>query len=480
MIFDGRLWRLPVTTDGTAIAAPELVLDALVESPAWSDDGTELLVLGPNGLTRVAAPSGAVATQRLDRRWQPAAAAGQQLIHAGRLWDGDANTYQSDVDIVIDGARIVAIRPHAPHPANLPIIDATGQTVLPGLIDHHVHFEPHRGEWVGRALLAYGVTTVVEPGGLPYESRENFESWQSGRRIGPRLVYAGPQLDGARRTFHFASHITSEERLMRELERGDRLGYGLLKTYRRLAPKLQQRTVELGHERGLPVTAHAAMRNLGFGGDRTEHLRGSSRAENSPKQSDLLISYADIMALYSLPGAAVTPTLINQGGYFDIALRRGDGFRNVPQYTALYPEAYRANLDGFTKLVSRKIDLVRTGLGNAGDTINALNDNGARVIAGTDSPIFPYGLSLVIELQNYVDAGLTPAAALRTATSNAADAMGAGTQVGRIQPGLLADIVIVAGDPLKDIEALLNVEGVMLNGRYHMLETLLEKFTDMP
>jgi hypothetical protein len=450
------------------------LLDALAESPAWSTDGAELLVLGPAGLTRVAAATGTVTGQSLERRWQPVAGAGRQLIHAGRLWDGQQDEYQEDVDIVIDGARIVAVRPHAAHPADLTVIDATGQTVLPGLIDHHVHFEPHRGEWVGRALLAYGVTTVVEPGGLPYESRENFESWQSGRRSGPRLVYAGPQLDGARRTFPFASHITSEERLQRELDRGDRLGYGLLKTYRRLPPQLQRRTVELGHQRGLPVTAHAAMRNLGFGGDRTEHLRGATRAENSPKQTDLLRSYGDIMALYGLPGASVTPTLINQGGYFDSALERGDGFRSVRQYTALYPEAYRANLDGFAKLVSRKIGLVRTGLGNAGDTIAVVNDSGAKIIAGTDSPIFPYGLALVIELQNYVDAGLTPAAALRTATSNAADAMGAGAEVGRIRPGLLADLLIVAGDPLNDVSDLLNVQGVMLNGRYQLLEALLE------
>ena len=210
MIFDGSLWRLPVNPDGTAAGPPERVLDALVESPAWSADGTELLVLGQEGLTRVSADTGAVSPQRFDRRWKPATGTGQQLIHAGRLWDGNGTLIKADVDIVIDGARIVAVRPHAPHPANLPVIDATGQTVLPGLIDHHVHFEPHRGEWVGRALLAYGVTTVVEPGGLPYESRENFESWQSGRRIGPRLVYAGPQLDGVRRTFHFASHVTSE------------------------------------------------------------------------------------------------------------------------------------------------------------------------------------------------------------------------------------------------------------------------------
>jgi imidazolonepropionase-like amidohydrolase len=146
----------------------------------------------------------------------------------------------------------------------------------------------------------------------------------------------------------------------------------------------------------------------------------------------------------------------------------------VPQYTTLYTAAYRKNLAGFANMVSRKIELVREGLGNAGQTINALNDAGATIVAGTDSPIFPYGLSLIIELQNYVDAGLSPAAALRTATINAADAMGAGEQVGRIQSGMLADMVIVNGDPLNDISDLLYVQGVMLNGRYHTLAELLE------
>jgi imidazolonepropionase-like amidohydrolase len=474
LVIDGSLRRLALNPDGTAAGHPEQLLDALVESPAWSATGEQLLVLGPQGLTLVDSTTGQLTVRNPDQSWQPAAGAGRQLIHAGRMWAGDSDTYTSDVDIMVEGARIVAAGPHKPHSPGMPVIDATDQTVLPGLIDHHVHFEPHKGEWVGRSLLAFGVTTVVEPGGLPYESREHFESWQSGKRTGPRLVFAGPQLDGERRTFHFSSHITNEQRLQRELDRADRLGYGLLKTYRRLAPALQQRTVELAHEHGLPVTAHAALRNLGVGGDRTEHLRGASRVESSSKQSDLLISYADVHALYAMPGASVVPTLINQGGFFDVMLRADNRFSTVQQYTRLYPEAYRKNLAGFANMVSRRIDLVREGLSNAGETINAMNDAGATIVAGTDSPIFPYGLSLVIELQNYVDAGLSPAAALRTATVNAADAMGAGVQVGKIQPGMLADMVIVSGDPLHDISDLLDVQGVMLNGRYRTLEEILQ------
>jgi len=124
-------------------------------------------------------------------------------------------------------------------------------------------------------------------------------------------------------------------------------------------------------------------------------------------------------------------------------------------------------------MVGKNIELIREGLGNAGATLKALDERGATIVAGTDSPIFPYGLALVIELQGYVDAGLSPAAALRTATVNAARVMGAADQVGRLEAGFLADLVIVDGDPLARMTDLMNVEGVMVNGRYREIERLL-------
>jgi len=124
-------------------------------------------------------------------------------------------------------------------------------------------------------------------------------------------------------------------------------------------------------------------------------------------------------------------------------------------------------------VVSKNIALIRSGLDNTGNTLKQLDAAGGNIVAGTDSPIFPYGLALIIELQNYVDAGLTPAAALRTATTNAAKAMGATAEVGRIEAGMLADLVIVDGDPLTRVTDLINVQGVMLNGRYRSLNELL-------
>ena len=88
----------------------------------------------------------------------------------------------------------------------------------------------------------------------------------------------------------------------------------------------------------------------------------------------------------------------------------------------------------------------------------------ARVIAGTDAPIFPYGLSLLAELRAFRDAGLPGDTVLRAATSEAAVALGADDQLGRLAPGLLADLLIVAGDPLADPLELGRVEMVISNG----------------
>ena len=472
LIIDGNLWLVSTDPDGHLTGSTRLILDALAESPTWSADSRRIAALTNRGLEVIAIDNGARSLRNPELSWSPATKRGLRLVHASRVFDGKGSEYLRDKDIFIDGARIVAIEAHQPHPSGMEVIDATDLTVIPGLIDHHVHFEAHKGERSGRALLAYGVTTVVEPGGLPYESRENLESWAAGRRPGPRLVFAGPQMDGERRTFYFASHVRSNERMARELERAEKLGYGLLKTYRRLPTELQAEAVVQGHRIGLPVTAHAAIRNVGFGGDRSEHLRGSSRTSYSAKQSDFLKSYDDMLSIFIATEGSITPTLVNQGAFFDYVLRHPDIMDNR-QFTALYPAAERQALAAFTRIVSKKIDLIREGLENAEAAIAELHAGGATIVAGTDSPIFPYGLALIIELESYVNAGLTTADTLRTATSDAAREMGAENTVGVIAPGALADLVLVDGDPLNRIDDLLNVSGVLKNGEYFSQQQLL-------
>lgn len=100
---------------------------------------------------------------------------------------------------------------------------------------------------------------------------------------------------------------------------------------------------------------------------------------------------------------------------------------------------------------------------------------GGRVIAGTDSPINPFGLALHIELELYVFGGLTPYEALRTATVNAAEALGMSSQLGTIEAGKLADLAMVDGDPLADIRNARRVKKVMKDGEVFTLEELLKR-----
>jgi imidazolonepropionase-like amidohydrolase len=106
-------------------------------------------------------------------------------------------------------------------------------------------------------------------------------------------------------------------------------------------------------------------------------------------------------------------------------------------------------------------------------TIRALHAAGARIIAGVDSPLVPYGISLHGELEEYVAAGLTPFQALQTATVNTARLLNADTDLGTLQVGKLADLVIVDGDPLADIKAARRVKTVIKNGEIYELSALV-------
>jgi len=108
-------------------------------------------------------------------------------------------------------------------------------------------------------------------------------------------------------------------------------------------------------------------------------------------------------------------------------------------------------------------------------TVYQVVKGGGRVTAGTDAPINPYGLSLLMELENYVAGGLTPVDVLRTATRVPAEAMGVGNQLGSIERGKLADLVIVDGNPLANIRDLRRVKRVMKDGRLYDLDSLTRK-----
>jgi imidazolonepropionase-like amidohydrolase len=156
------------------------------------------------------------------------------------------------------------------------------------------------------------------------------------------------------------------------------------------------------------------------GADQMEHLSATSRRGFSMKASRLDRSYQDVIALITKSRVIVTPTMALSERGSDITIQQ--------------------------------------------DILKRIVDGGGRIVAGTDSPFVGHADSLHRELEIYVGAGLTVAQALRSSQSDAAEALGAGSQLGRIAPGYMADLVVLNANPFDDIGNVRDIHTVMKNG----------------
>ncbi|GAB3949928.1 amidohydrolase family protein [Spirosoma harenae] len=471
-ILDGLLWTTTVTADGTPSGQPRQLTTEQAEAPTWTGDSKHLLFLATDVLKEVSLADGKIETIPMELTWQLHQPSDQTVVHAGRLFDGKANTYRQNVDILIEGHRIKAIVPHQTgRPGKL--IDASTKTVIPGLFEMHTHQHAMTGERLGRLWLSYGITSIREPGADPYDALERKESWASGTRPGPRQFFTGGLTDGNRIYYGAATSINSDEQLDRELNRAVRLGYDLIKTYVRMPDAMQQRITTFAHAHGLPVSSHEIFPAMRYDVDAVEHIGGTSRRGYSPKITAMNRSYQDVIQLLAKSGMNITPTASLQGGFFVLASKDPNLTENL-QYKTFFTEDFRNSLQAGAAQITKINPGYLTNFGNLQQGIKKLIAAGAHVTTGTDSPFVPYGLSLHTELQCFVDAGLTPYEALRSATLWAAETVGVSKDLGSIEPGKLADIVIVNGDPLNKIQDALKVEQVIRNGEIFHIDNLLK------
>ncbi len=475
------LWVVEVNGAGEPTGEPRQLTTEIADSLSWTGDAASIVYLHNGSLRRVYLADGRIDDIPLELSWRRSNPTGRRLVHAGRLFDGRSDNLRTDVDILIAGHRIAAVEAHsdALHEeiagaaeVDVPIIDASNHTVMPGLIEMHAHQTAD----TNRIWLAYGVTTVREPVAGAYQSLEIREAIAAGVRRGPREYFAGESFDGSRIYYSGSMAVDAMTEVHMQLERADLLGYDLIKTYVRLPDALQFAVVNGAHRIGIPVTSHEFYPALAYGADGVEHIRGTSRRGYSPKVSQLNRSYQDVVELLSRSGMTLTPTMGISGGFMLVAAREPDLFED-PRFASLFPAALvqqateraaalRANPE-------RQQFIAENLVAAYGDTMRRILDGGGRIIAGTDSPIIPPGVSLHAELQGFVDAGLTPFEALRSATLWAAEALAAGDDLGAVEPGKLADLLIIDGDPLADIRATRNLHIVIKNGEVYSLEDLL-------
>ena len=170
----------------------------------------------------------------------------------------------------------------------------------------------------------------------------------------------------------------------------------------------------------------------------------------------------------------MTPTAALVGG-FNLLTYLDTTIWNNRQYVSIYSESYRKAYRARVKGFQADINNTKIILPEIQKTIVKLVAAGNHITAGTDAPIMPYGISLHLEIQTYAQGGLSPFQALQSATLWAAESLGVDKDLGSIEAGKLADLVIVDGDPLKNVRDAWNVEIVMKNGFIYTLDQLLMK-----
>jgi Tol biopolymer transport system component len=466
---DGRLSVVALNEQGKLAETPRRVNEDLADWLSWTGDSKTIVYQSLDRIKKVNLDSGRVEEFNTQIEWQPDKPADTMVVHAGRLFDGKSSDYQRNVDVIIEGNRIKEIVAHsdALHKGN--VIDASDKTVMPGLFEMHGHQGLSLGEKLGRTWLAFGITSVREPGTDPYDGAERREAWAAGQRPGPRNFFSGRLMDGNRVYYSIAEGVASEAHLDLVLQRAKVLEYDLIKTYVRLPDLWQKKIAAAAHQMGVPTSSHEIWPAAGYGMDAVEHNGATSRRGYSPKTSLLSRSYDDVVQILAQSKMNHTPTLILSGLSFQLA-EKPELMKNQ-QFIALNGESGVQALQ--TRASAGRSTALRDTVAAQGKTALAVLKAGGRVTAGTDSPIIPYGFSLQLELQMFVRAGFTPAEAIRSATLWSAEAVGVGNDLGSLERGKLADLVIVAGDPLQNIADTLNVTVTIKNGKAYTIQSLL-------
>jgi len=457
-IQEGVLKIWPVSPSGTALGPPQSFGADIAYFPSWAGDSRHLSYMSADRLMLLDVETGIAREIPINLQYRLHKPEGRTIVRVSGLVDAVTDRTQRNKDIIIEGNRIVAIEDADPaRDSTGRLVNGTGLTAIPGLIEHHAHFQKDHGANAHRAWLAYGITTLRDPGNQPYDGVEDREAAEAGVRIGPRVYATGPLLEWQRVYYKMGVAVAGPAHLERELARAKALKYDMLKSYVRMPDLYQRRIVAAAHAMGVPVSSHEVYPAAFTGVDATEHLAATSRRGYTPKQGPMAMAYDDVLQIIARSRRPLTPTNF---GALDGYLNQHPGLRSDPR-VSLYPGWAQA-------LVQKPATVPAASFSGALRTLKALHKAGGRIVAGTDTPI---AVNLHAEIASYVTAGLTPFEALQTATSVPAAALA--LDAGTLEPGKLADIVLVAGDPRADIANTANTRIVISNGRVFTVEELV-------
>ena len=471
-VMDSVLQIVPVDP---ATGAPTGPARALTVEPAdqlsWSGDSQHILYDSAGTLRLISINGGAPKTVPVKLTFRPQAPpSGEKVIHAGRLWAGTSGSEQRNVDIVVIGNRIVSVGPAQPrssYGAGVKYVDASQDTVIPGLWDAHTHEgmdQPFSGGRTNRLELAMGITTEMSMGDEPYHSLEEVESQQTGAAPGPRYFWAGEPIDGGRIFYAWMRADPNRSALMTDLGRLAKLHPDILKTYVRLPNSLEQVAIQAGHTLGIPSFSHYFWPALSYGQDGGSHW-ATQRLGYQIAVSNDAVAYDDTIQLYARSGMSITTTPTSGQVNF-LPEINGQPFTSDPRIKALQsPWQYALAQQEFAQAPSTPAQL-STQVGTTKAVARIVAAGGTTLI-GTDNPIGYGNFGQVIAINVMAQTGLGNYQALRAATVEPAKIMGVSNQLGTIQPGMIADMDVIHGDPLQNIRTIANDDYVMQNGNLY-------------
>ena len=466
-IYEGVLAVWPVAPSGEPLGPPRRVTSESAHSPSWQGDSRHILYQSLDELRIVDIESGETKTVPFTMTWTPAIPKTRVVVHAGKLLDMKSPTMRSNVDVIVTGNKITSVVPHAgANHLKAEVVDASNLTVMPGLTEFHSHLQKDYGAAQGRAWLAFGITTVRSPGNTPYEAVEDREANEAGVRPGPRVYGTGYLMEWNRVYYKMGIAISNVSQFEMELQRAKVLEHDLIKSYVRLPDLQQKRMVEFAHSIGVPVATHEIYPAALVGVDNTEHTGATSRRGYSPKQATLQTAYEDVVQLFGKSQRILCP-MISGGGAREL-FEKDPSLKSDPRF-ALYPQWIQR------QVAAQPVTQFAGGGGDpragSGRMVLEIMKAGGVIVAGTDTP---NAINLHGELMAYTMAGMTAFDALKAATVNPAKVLG--YDGGTIEPGKLADLIAIDGDPLANIASTYKVKKVVANGRaYDVAELVARK-----
>jgi Tol biopolymer transport system component/imidazolonepropionase-like amidohydrolase len=382
------------------------------------------------------------------------------LLRNVRVLDFESGGFRPPASMLIEQGKIAWIGSESGHqvPADTEVIDCTARFAIPGLYDFHAHADGSGHGSSQAAFLAYGVTSVRDPGGrISWLNAMRDRAESTGDPV-PRYIFSGDILEGEHPLWGDHFLLVYDEQSAREVVRRFKdWGAAFIKVYPSLPWPLQRSVADEARRLGLPVVAHGTILE--------QMTKGVILGYFSLEHASSEQVYEDVIQMLSLSGTRWDPTLAVDGA--DALLLRDEPEKlSDPKFRAVTRE--QAIEEALT--AEKDVDDV-TLRGSVADLlarIGAAHRRGVKLYVGTDpqNPACFFGSSLHWELARFVEAGLTPLEVLRIATEEAAKAVGAG-DLGTLAPGKIADIVLLSADPLKDIHNTETIWRVIKGGRLY-------------